>query len=160
MLWPVESSFKDYSAYRLENPTFVYIRSAVSKRRRKTQRLKSDKLTKRDFHPTARTWSHESWTHKRRILQLMSGLKGKGEGKAWLSLCSSGVSLLPSASCHVGRVWMSTNWERAPRGSIPPAPPPPELRTDAGCPSTSSASRQRKKERQTWIITLHKVHFI
>lgn len=70
-------------------------------------------------------WRNMHVTHKRMILQLMSGLKGKGEGKACcpskLSLWSSGVfsPSSPSCCCHVGRDWTSTNWERAPRGSIP-----------------------------------------
>lgn len=58
------------------------------------------------------------------ILRLISGLKGKGEGKLWLSMLSLRTSRFSSPSsssccCHVGRVWISTNWERAPRGSIP-----------------------------------------
>lgn len=76
-------------------------------------------------HATAMVWRNMHVTHKRMILQLMSGLKGKGEGKACcpskLSLWSSGVfsPSSPSCCCHVGRDWTSTNWERAPRGSIP-----------------------------------------
>lgn len=60
-------------------------------------------------------------THKRMILELMSGLKGNGEGKLWLSLGAGEAASPSSDSCcgHEGRVWTSTNWERAPRGSIP-----------------------------------------
>lgn len=60
-------------------------------------------------------------THKRTILALMSALKGNGDGKPWSSL-GSGAAAWPSwSSCwgHVGRVWTSRKWERAPRGSIP-----------------------------------------